>query len=74
MLIVGGGFYGKFIFLMVIECFIYNYILGDGCECIVIDFNVMKICVEDGCCVYNLNLLNYINYFFMGKNIFDFSI
>lgn len=31
MLIVGGGFYGKFILLCVIELGVYNYILGDGC-------------------------------------------
>lgn len=71
---MGGGFYGKLILLIVFECLVYNYILGDGCECMVIDVKVMKICVEEGCCVYNFNLLNYINYLFMGKDMIDFSM
>lgn len=43
ILIVGGGFYGKFILLNVIQVGVYNYIFGDGCEFVCIDFIVFII-------------------------------
>ncbi|CAH8189134.1 ABC-ATPase domain-containing protein [Vibrio aestuarianus] len=72
-LIVGGGFHGKSTLLTAIERSIYNHIPGDGRERIVTDLNAMKIRAEDGRCVHNLNLSNYINHLPMGKNTSDFS-
>ncbi|EMC0407895.1 ABC-ATPase domain-containing protein [Vibrio fluvialis] len=72
-LIVGGGFHGKSTLLTALERSIYNHILGDGRERIVTDGNAMKIRAEDGRCVHNLNLSNYINHLPMAKNTSDFS-
>ncbi|MCG6228894.1 ABC-ATPase domain-containing protein [Vibrio furnissii] len=72
-LIVGGGFHGKSTLLTALERSIYNHIPGDGRERIVTDGNAMKIRAEDGRCVHNLNLANYINHLPMGKNTSDFS-
>ncbi|QSA20955.1 isopentenyl-diphosphate delta-isomerase, partial [Vibrio furnissii] len=71
--IVGGGFHGKSTLLTALERSIYNHIPGDGRERIVTDGNAMKIRAEDGRCVHNLNLANYINHLPMGKNTSDFS-
>lgn len=46
--IVGGGFYGKFMLLNVIQFGVYNYIFGDGWEFVCIDLIVVLIWVEDG--------------------------
>jgi len=72
-LIVGGGFHGKSTLLNAIERSIYNHIPGDGREWIVTSHEAMKIRAEDGRCVHNLNLSNYINHLPMGKNTADFS-
>ena len=72
-LIVGGGFHGKSTLLTAIERSIYNHISGDGRERIVTNSNSMKIRAEDGRCVHNLNLSNYINHLPMGKDTADFS-
>ncbi|RTZ17387.1 isopentenyl-diphosphate delta-isomerase [Vibrio aquaticus] len=72
-LIVGGGFHGKSTLLNAIERSIYNHIPGDGREWIVSQEEAMKIRAEDGRCVHNLNLSNYINHLPMGKNTGDFS-
>jgi len=72
-LIVGGGFHGKSTLLTAIERSIYNHIPGDGRESIVTDYNAMKIRAEDGRCVHNLNLSNYINHLPLGKNTQDFT-
>ncbi len=72
-LIVGGGFHGKSTLLTAIERSIYNHIPGDGREGIVTDNNAMKIRAEDGRCVHNLNLSNYINHLPLGKDTQDFS-
>ncbi len=72
-LIVGGGFHGKSTLLTALERSIYNHIPGDGRERIVTDGNAMKIRAEDGRCVHNLNLSNYINHLPMAKNTSDFS-
>ncbi len=72
-LIVGGGFHGKSTLLTAVERSIYNHIPGDGREGIVTDLNAMKIRAEDGRCVHNLNLSNYINHLPLGKNTQDFS-
>jgi predicted ABC-class ATPase len=72
-LIVGGGFHGKSTLLNAIERSIYNHIPGDGRERIVTSLNAMKIRAEDGRCVHNLSLSNYINHLPMGKDTLDFS-
>ena len=72
-LIVGGGFHGKSTLLTALERSIYNHIPGDGRERVVIDRQAMKIRAEEGRCVHNLNLSNYINHLPMGKNTHDFS-
>lgn len=72
-LIVGGGFHGKSTLLTALERAIYNHIPGDGRERIVTDANAVKIRAEDGRCVHNLNLVNYINHLPMGKSTADFS-
>lgn len=72
-LIVGGGFHGKSTLLNAIERSIYDHIPGDGRELIVTNQESMKIRAEDGRCVHNLNLSNYINHLPMGKETTDFS-
>lgn len=72
-LIVGGGFHGKSTLLTAIERSIYNHIPGDGRERIVTNLDAMKIRAEDGRCVHNLNLSNYINHLPMGKDTANFS-
>jgi predicted ABC-class ATPase len=72
-LIVGGGFHGKSTLLSALERSIYNHIPGDGRERVVTDIAAMKIRAEDGRCVHNLNLSNYINHLPMGKSTQDFS-
>ncbi|MFS1908417.1 P-loop domain-containing protein [Vibrio lentus] len=72
-LIVGGGFHGKSTLLNAVERSIYNHILGDGREGIVTATDTMKIRAEDGRCVHNLNLSNYINHLPMQKDTSDFS-
>ncbi|PWI32351.1 isopentenyl-diphosphate delta-isomerase [Vibrio albus] len=72
-LIVGGGFHGKSTLLNAVELSVYNHIPGDGREGIVTDANAMKIRAEDGRCVHNLNLSNYINHLPMGKDTENFS-
>ncbi|MCQ8866006.1 ABC-ATPase domain-containing protein [Vibrio splendidus] len=72
-LIVGGGFHGKSTLLNAVERSIYNHIPGDGREGIVTATDTMKIRAEDGRCVHNLNLSNYINHLPMRKDTSDFS-
>ncbi|UPQ89856.1 ABC-ATPase domain-containing protein [Vibrio sinaloensis] len=72
-LIVGGGFHGKSTLLSAIERSIYDHIPGDGREWIVTDPNAVKIRAEDGRCVHNLNLSNYINHLPMAKSTENFS-
>ncbi|MDH5910737.1 ABC-ATPase domain-containing protein [Vibrio splendidus] len=72
-LIVGGGFHGKSTLLNAVERSIYNHIPGDGREGIVTTTDTMKIRAEDGRCVHNLNLSNYINHLPMQKDTSDFS-
>ena len=72
-LIVGGGFHGKSTLLNAVERSIYNHIPGDGREGIVTATDTMKIRAEDGRCVHNLNLSNYINHLPMQKDTSDFS-
>ncbi|MCG3726057.1 ABC-ATPase domain-containing protein [Vibrio cincinnatiensis] len=72
-LIVGGGFHGKSTLLTALERSIYNHIPGDGRERVVMDKQAMKIRAEEGRCIHNLNLSNYINHLPMGKNTHDFS-
>ncbi|MFB9214176.1 P-loop domain-containing protein [Vibrio sinaloensis] len=72
-LVVGGGFHGKSTLLTAIERSIYNHIPGDGRETIVSNQAAMKIRAEDGRCVHNLNLSNYINHLPMDKDTADFS-
>ncbi|WP_367989948.1 P-loop domain-containing protein [Vibrio sp. NTOU-M3] len=71
--IVGGGFHGKSTLLNAIERSIYNHLPGDGREFVVTNEEAMKIRAEDGRCVHNLNLSNYINHLPMGKDTGDFS-
>lgn len=71
-LIVGGGFHGKSTLLHAIEKSVYNHIPGDGREQIVCDTNAMKIRAEDGRCVHNLNLSNYINHLPNGNDTENF--
>ncbi|PJC87427.1 isopentenyl-diphosphate delta-isomerase [Vibrio sp. HA2012] len=72
-LFVGGGFHGKSTLLNAIELSVYDHIPGDGRERVVTDTNAMKIRAEDGRCVHNLNLSNYINHLPMGKETTNFS-
>ncbi|WP_394244243.1 P-loop domain-containing protein [Vibrio astriarenae] len=72
-LIVGGGFHGKSTLLNAVERSIYNHIPGDGREYVVTDRDAVKIKAEDGRCVHNLNLSNYINHLPMGKDTANFS-
>ncbi len=72
-LIVGGGFHGKSTLLTALERSVYNHIPGDGRERMVTDVKAMKIRAEEGRCVHNLNLSNYINHLPMGKDTTDFS-
>ncbi|MEZ9315385.1 P-loop domain-containing protein [Vibrio lentus] len=72
-LIVGGGFHGKSTLLNAVERSIYNHIPGDGRQGIVTATDTMKIRAEDGRCVHNLNLSNYINHLPMQKDTSDFS-
>ncbi|UPR37124.1 ABC-ATPase domain-containing protein [Vibrio cyclitrophicus] len=72
-LIVGGGFHGKSTLLNAVERSIYNHIPGDGREGIVTAADTMKIRAEDGRCVHNLNLSNYINHLPMQKDTSNFS-
>lgn len=72
-LIVGGGFHGKSTLLNAIERSVYNHIPGDGREGVVVSHNAVKIKAEDGRCVHNLNLTNYINHLPMGKDTQHFS-
>jgi predicted ABC-class ATPase len=72
-LFVGGGFHGKSTLLNAVELSVYNHIPGDGREGIVTDANAMKIRAEDGRCVHNLNLSNYINHLPMDKDTENFS-
>lgn len=72
-LIVGGGFHGKSTLLTALERSVYNHIPGDGRERMVTDIKAMKIRAEEGRCVHNLNLSNYINHLPMGKDTTDFS-
>ncbi|MEH0688246.1 ABC-ATPase domain-containing protein [Vibrio cholerae] len=72
-LIVGGGFHGKSTLLSAIERSIYNHIAGDGREWVVTSSEAMKIRAEDGRCVHDLNLSNYINHLPMGKDTAHFS-
>ncbi|ENM5746242.1 ABC-ATPase domain-containing protein [Vibrio mimicus] len=72
-LIVGGGFHGKSTLLTALERSIYNHIPGDGRERMVTDLKAMKIRAEEGRCVHNLNLSNYINHLPMGKDTTDFN-
>lgn len=72
-LIVGGGFHGKSTLLNAVERSIYNHILGDGREYIVTSRDAVKIKAEDGRCVHNLNLSNYINHLPMNKDTANFS-
>lgn len=72
-LIVGGGFHGKSTLLNAIERAIYNHIPGDGREHVVTSLNAMKIRAEDGRCVHNLNLSNYINHLPMNRDTSNFS-
>ncbi|EOW2076370.1 ABC-ATPase domain-containing protein [Vibrio mimicus] len=72
-LIVGGGFHGKSTLLTALERSIYNHIPSDGRERMVTDLKAMKIRAEEGRCVHNLNLSNYINHLPMGKDTTDFS-
>ncbi|WP_217527927.1 P-loop domain-containing protein [Vibrio cholerae] len=72
-LIVGGGFHGKSTLLTALERSVYNHIPGDGRERMVTDAKAMKIRAEEGRCVHNLNLSNYINHLPMGKDTTDFS-
>ena len=72
-LVVGGGFHGKSTLLNAVERSIYDHIPGDGRERIVTDANAMKIRAEDGRCVHELNLSNYINHLPQGKSTESFS-
>ena len=72
-LIVGGGFHGKSTLLNAVERSIYNHIPGDGREGIVTATDTMKIRADDGRCVHNLNLSNYINHLPMQKDTSNFS-
>lgn len=72
-LVVGGGFHGKSTLLNAVERSIYNHIPGDGREGIVTAADTMKIRAEDGRCVHNLNLSNYINHLPMQKDTSNFS-
>ncbi|OBT07998.1 isopentenyl-diphosphate delta-isomerase [Vibrio sp. UCD-FRSSP16_10] len=72
-LIVGGGFHGKSTLLNAIEKSIYDHIPGDGREYCVTDPLSMKIRAEDGRCVHNLNIANFINHLPMQKSTTDFS-
>lgn len=72
-LIVGGGFHGKSTLLTAIERSIYDHIPGDGREYIVTEYSATKIRAEDGRCVHNLDLSNYINHLPMGRDTECFS-
>ncbi|MDP2572325.1 ABC-ATPase domain-containing protein [Vibrio penaeicida] len=72
-LVVGGGFHGKSTLLNAVERSIYDHIPGDGREYVVADENAMKIRAEDGRCVHNLNLSNYINHLPQGRSTEEFS-
>lgn len=65
-LIVGGGFHGKSTLLSALQKGIYNHIAGDGREFVVTDENAVKIRAEDGRCVHNLDISNYINHLPLG--------
>ena len=72
-LVVGGGFHGKSTLLTAVERGIYNHIPNDGREYCVTDRQAMKIRAEDGRCVHNLNISNYINHLPMGRDTHSFS-
>ncbi len=72
-LIVGGGFHGKSTLLNAVERSIYDHIPGDGRERIVAEVDAIKIRAEDGRCVHNLNLSNYINHLPQGRKTDEFS-
>ncbi|WP_261818242.1 ABC-ATPase domain-containing protein [Vibrio gallicus] len=72
-LIVGGGFHGKSTLLNAIELAIYNHIPQDGREYCVTDPMSMKIRAEDGRCIHNLNIDNFISHLPMGRSTVDFS-
>jgi predicted ABC-class ATPase len=61
-LVVGGGFHGKSTLLSALQKGIYNHIQGDGREFVVTDCSAVKIRAEDGRCVHNLDISNYINH------------
>ncbi len=72
-LIVGGGFHGKSTLLTALQKGIYNHISGDGREFVVMDENAVKIRAEDGRCVHNLDISNYINHLPLGRDTRYFS-
>lgn len=72
MLIVGGGYYGKSILFLVVVCGVYDYVFGDGCDCVVIVFSVVIICVEDGWCVEKVGIYFFIDNLLGGMDIWIF--
>ncbi|MBS4538783.1 ABC-ATPase domain-containing protein [Clostridium sp. D2Q-11] len=72
-LIVGGGFHGKSTILKALELGVYDHILGDGREYIVIRENAVKIKSEDGRKVEKVNIYPFINNLPMGEDTKRFS-
>ncbi|MGX9416560.1 P-loop domain-containing protein [Vibrio sp. WJH972] len=72
-LIVGGGFHGKSTLLTALQKGIYNHIPGDGREFVVTDESAVKIRAEDGRCVHELDISNYINHLPLKRDTHCFS-
>jgi predicted ABC-class ATPase len=72
-LIVGGGFHGKSTLLTALQKGIYNHISGDGREFVVTEQTAVKIRAEDGRCVHNLDISNYINHLPLDRDTRCFS-
>lgn len=72
-LIVGGGFHGKSTLLTALQKGIYNHIAGDGREFVVSDECAVKIRAEEGRCVHQLDISNYINHLPLQRDTHCFS-
>ena len=59
--ITGGGYSGKSTLLNAIELGIYNHIPGDGREYVLTDKSAIKVCVEDGRPISNVDVTPFFN-------------
>lgn len=70
--ITGGAYSGKSTLLDAIEMGIYNHVLGDGREYVITDDRALKVYVEDGRPVHNLDISPFFNYL-PNNDVKDFS-